>query len=115
MSRVVLYPLRFLLLLLFLLIILLLLLLLILPLFLLLLLLLLLHSLHLLLLLLILHLSLLLGRGSVGENNLWHHHIRGCAKLSALFQTELFFLDFDKCSIINIIVRLIEWYSGTDI
>ena len=31
------------------------------------------------------------------------------------FQTELFFLDFDECSIINIIVRLKEWYSGTDI
>ena len=41
--------------------------------------------------------------------------LTGCAKLSALFQIELFFPDFDKYFIINIIVRLIEWYSGTGI
>ena len=41
--------------------------------------------------------------------------VTGCAKLSALFQIELFYPDFDKHSIINIILRLIEWYSGTGI
>ena len=42
-------------------------------------------------------------------------YLTGCAKLSALFQIELFYPDFDKHSIINIILRLIEWYSGTGI
>ena len=41
--------------------------------------------------------------------------ITGWAKLSALFQIELFYPDFDKHSIIDIILRLIEWYSGTGI
>ena len=41
--------------------------------------------------------------------------ITGCAKLPVLFQIELFYPDFDKHSIINIILRLIEWYSGTGI
>jgi len=39
--------------------------------------------------------------------------ITGCAKLSAFFQIELFCSDFDKYSIIDMILRLIEWYSGT--
>ena len=41
--------------------------------------------------------------------------LTGCAKLSALFPIELFYPDFDKYSIMNIIVRLMEWYSGTGI
>ena len=41
--------------------------------------------------------------------------LTGCAKLCALFQIELFYPDFDKYSIINEIVRLIERYSRTDI
>ena len=41
--------------------------------------------------------------------------ITGCAKLSALSQIELFYPDFDKYSNTNKIVRLIEWYSRTDI
>ena len=41
--------------------------------------------------------------------------LTGCAKLSALFQIELFCSDFEKYSIINIIVRFREWYFGTGI
>ena len=41
--------------------------------------------------------------------------VTGCAKLSALFQIELFCSDFEKYSIINIIVRFREWYFGTGI
>ena len=46
----------------------------------------------------------------MGESDL-----TGRAKLSALFQIELFYPDFEKYSIIDVIVRLIEWYSRTDI